>query len=195
MAGHAAVRRDNGDGGFQTETGWIDGEDIVDKGSWAMFSSVDFTCPVVDTALPPVEKTCGTETAYAVGDQTFIDLGITNSRWGWQVTVDNDDIFTTKIYAGAGQNDIAKGTEVGELAVSYLNGELTVTYRMLDGFVMEELHLNVSEDDLISIAPGSYTVVKEELANGEETEFTYTSYETADSINVVAHAVVEICTE
>ena len=194
LAGHAAVRRDNGDGGFQTETGWIDGEDIVDKGSWAMFSSVDFTCPV-DTALPPVEKTCGTETAYAVGGQTFIDLGITNSRWGWQVTVNRNDEFATPIYAGAGQNDIAKGTEVGELAVSYLNGELTVTYLMLDGFVMEELHLNVSEDDLISIAPGSYTVVKEELANGEETEFTYTSYETADSINVVAHAVVEICTE
>ncbi|CAK8724001.1 hypothetical protein KKHLCK_13520 [Candidatus Electrothrix laxa] len=194
LAGHAAVRRDNGDGGFQTETGWIDGQQIIDKGSWAMFSSVDFTCPI-DTAPPPVEKTCSTETAYALGDQTFIDLGITNSRWGWQVTVNDGDDFTTPIYAGAGQNDITKGTEVGELAVSYLNGELTVTYLMLNGFVMEDLHLNVSEDDLVSIAPGHYTVVEEGLANGEETEFTYTSYETAASINVVAHAVVEVCTE
>lgn len=192
LAGHAAVRRDNGDGGFQTETGWIDGEQIIEKGSWAMFSSVDFTCPV-DTALPSVEKTCGTETAYALGDQTFIDLGITSSRWGWQVTVNDGDDFTTPIYAGAGQNDITKGTEVGELAVSYLNGELTVTYLMLDGFVMEDLHLNVSEDDLVSIAPGHYTFVKEGLADGEETKFTYTSYETAASINVVAHAVVEVC--
>lgn len=194
LAGHAAVRGDNGDGGFQTETGWIDGEQIIEKGSWAMFSSVDFTCPV-DTALPPVEKTCGTETAYALGDQTFIELGITNARWGWQVTVNDGDDFTTPIYAGAGKNDITKGTEVGELAVSYLNGELTVTYLMAEGFAMKELHLNVSEDDLVNIAPGSYTVVEEGLANGEETEFTYTSYETAASVNVVAHAVVETCTE
>ncbi len=192
LAGHAAIRQDNGDGGYQTETGWIDGDQIIDRGSWAMFSSVDFTCPV-ETALPLIETICGTETAYALGEQTFIDLGITNARWGWQVTVEDGEDFTTPIYAGAGQNDITKGTEVGELAVSYLDGELSVTYLMLDGFVMQDLHLNVSEDDLVSIAPGHYTVVKEGLADGEESEFTYTSFESAASLNVVAHAVVSVC--
>ncbi|MCI5120181.1 MAG: hypothetical protein D3908_03115, partial [Candidatus Electrothrix sp. AUS4] len=173
------------------------GDRIVEKGTWAMMSAIEFTCPV-DMALPPVEESCGSaETAYALGDTTFIDLGITNARWGWQVTVDNGDDFTKPIYAGAGQNDITKGTEVGELAVSYLNGKLTVTYQMLDGFVMEDLHLNVSEDDLVSIAPGSYTVVKEGLADGEESESTFTFTDlSAASMNVVAHAVVkEVCNE
>jgi len=196
LAGHAAVRRDNGDGGYETQTGWIDGEQIIEKGSWAMFSSVEFTCPVDEEVTMPVAE-CKEDTAYALGDTTFIDLGITSSRWGWQVTVNDGENFTTPIYAGAGQNDITKGTEVGKLVVSYLNGELTVTYRMLDGFVMKDLHLNVSEDDLLSIAPGSYTVVKEGLANGEESESTFTFTDlSAASMNVVAHAVVkEVCNE
>jgi hypothetical protein len=36
LAAHAALRKDNGDGTFQTETGWGDGPNIVDRGSWAL---------------------------------------------------------------------------------------------------------------------------------------------------------------
>jgi len=208
LAGHAAVRRDNGEGGYETQTGWIDGEQIIEKGSWAMFSSVEFTCPVDEEVVIPVIQ-CKGDTAYAYasgdpayipgdynipGGATFIDLGITSARWGWQITLNDGDVFDTPIYAGAGQNDLSKGYIVGKLNGSYLNGELSVTYLMNDGSTMKELHLYVGEDDLPSLAPGSYTVVKDGLTGGEETTFTYTSFETAPSINVVAHAATETCT-
>lgn len=191
LAGHAAVRKDNGDGsGYQTETGWIEGEQIIERGSWAMFSSVEFTCPVDVAPPPPDEEICSNETAYAWGDQTFIDLRITRSRWGWQITVEEGEEVTTPIYAGAGRNDITKGTEVGQLAVSYVNGEVTVTYLMSGDFFMKELHLYVGEDDLPRLAPGSYTVVAEDL---DAAEYTYSVPQDAAVVKVVAHAVVPVC--
>ncbi|CAK8725232.1 hypothetical protein GMJAKD_15950 [Candidatus Electrothrix aarhusensis] len=65
---------------------------------------------------------CRHETAYALGDKTFIDLGITSSRWGWQITVnESDKLLSFPLFAGAGQNDITQGTEVGILLVqSYM---------------------------------------------------------------------------
>jgi len=137
---------------------------------------------------------CRHETAYALGDKTFIDLGITSNRWGWQITVnESDKLLSFPLFAGAGQNDITQGTEVGILLVRYFEGELRVTYLMHAGFGMEELHLFVGEDDLASLAPGSYTAKAEKLDGASI--FTHTSFQTAASVNVVAHAVVQVCKE
>ncbi|CAK8725230.1 hypothetical protein GMJAKD_15945 [Candidatus Electrothrix aarhusensis] len=59
------------------------------------------------------------------------------------------------------------------------------------GFGMEELHLFVGKDDLASLAPGSYTAKAEKLDGASI--FTHTSFQTAASVNVVAHAVVQVC--
>ncbi|MCI5161591.1 MAG: hypothetical protein D3917_06120 [Candidatus Electrothrix sp. AX5] len=139
----------------------------------------------------PDRAECGHETAYALDHNTFIDLGITSSLWGWQITVnESDKLLSFPLFASAGQNDITQGTEVGILLVRYLEGELRVTYLMHAGFGMEELHLFVGEDDLASFAPGSY-MAKAENLNGASI-FTHTSYQTAASVNVVAHAVVQV---
>lgn len=186
LAAHAAVRKANSDGSYQTETGWLEGTQIALKGSWAMNSSVFFTCPAdpAPEVAAPI-RTC--ETAYAFGDQTFKQI-LDSPRWGWQITVPEGTEMTQPIYAAAGGNDISKGTEVGELAVSYKNGQVSVSYMIADGFDMEQVHLYVGENDLPSLAPGSYTVKSEELEDG--TKFEYTISQSADSVNVVAHAVV-----
>ncbi|MCI5133071.1 MAG: hypothetical protein D3904_16535 [Candidatus Electrothrix sp. EH2] len=44
LTGHALVRKDYGDGNYQTEVGWIDGTPINRNFDWAMFSSINFTC-------------------------------------------------------------------------------------------------------------------------------------------------------
>jgi hypothetical protein len=116
LAAHAALRKDRGDGTYQTETGWLEGGLIADKGSWAMNSSVFFTCPAVPEP-PPVEVVRTCETAYALGDKTFKDI-LDSPRWGWQITVPAGSTMTQPIYAAAGGNDINKGEEVGELEVS-----------------------------------------------------------------------------
>jgi hypothetical protein len=148
--------------------------------------------PLFDVTGPPSEKKCGHETAYALGHKTFIDLGITNSRWRWQITVnESDKLLSFPIVAGAGQNGMTQGTEVGILLVRYLEGELRVTYLMHESFGLKEVHLYIDEDDRPDLAPGSYTVKAENL-DGAST-FTHTSFQTAASVNVVAHAVVPVC--
>lgn len=44
FAAHAALRRDNGDGTYQTETGWADGQAFTSKGSWAQFFNFKLEC-------------------------------------------------------------------------------------------------------------------------------------------------------
>src|SRR5690606_34969211 len=57
----------------------------------------------------------GCETAFAFGEKTFIDLGVTKSRWGWQMGPLNKGTYEAPLFAGAGQNDVTKGTKVGKV--------------------------------------------------------------------------------
>ncbi len=65
------------------------------------------------------------ETAWAFGgdeySDSFIDLDISN-KWGWVVyyTVGSSD-FTADLYAGAGQNDLSKGTFVGTVTIKTIS--------------------------------------------------------------------------
>jgi len=47
MAAHAAVRRDSGNGSYQTESAWGSGPRIVDKGNWATYFIVEQSCTEV----------------------------------------------------------------------------------------------------------------------------------------------------
>ena len=204
LAGHAAVRQDNGADGYNTQTGWIDGDQILAGGSWAMFASIDFTCPVVmDMALPPAEVTCSNETAFALGEMTFVkdsdaltvmEKNNPTSRWGWQVTVPpGDGTLEKDIYAGAGQNDISKGTLVGTLTITRAGDDVTVAYNMFDNATMSATHLYVGTDYVPTTAPGQYGNLHE-LTDASDDEFTVTVSGAADQpLYVVAHAAVAVC--
>ncbi len=192
LAAHAALQRDNGAGGYETQTGWVDGEQITDKGSWAMYSSLLFTCPPDPEVA--VNQECSTETAYALGERTFIEIGATKSRWGWELEVNDGESRSVDIYAGAGQNDISKGTLVGQLLVERDDELIKVRYEMLDGFTMDETHLYVGTEHLKDIAPGKYGN-QNDLTNATSDEYTVT-VDGADPnlpLYVVAHAVVNVC--
>ena len=184
LAAHAAlVRRDAGGYVYQTETGWGNGNQLNVKGSWAMSFTYTTRCPPT-TPDGPVTYRC--ETAYAVGETTFIDLGITNSRWGWQVTVPVGASSSAPIYAGAGQNDLSKGTYVGDLLYSYNGSSLAVTYQMKGGWVLKATHLYADDASVTTTAPGQYGHLHEDLAN--VTSDSYTLSVTGSPLYVVAHA-------
>ncbi|HIK62256.1 MAG TPA: hypothetical protein EYF98_16390 [Planctomycetes bacterium] len=44
VAAHAALRLPDGSGGFQTETGWSDGDRFVQAGSWATYTTINLSC-------------------------------------------------------------------------------------------------------------------------------------------------------
>jgi hypothetical protein len=177
-AAHAALRKDNGSGGYQTETGWANGARMVQRGNWATFFNFGFSCD---------EPNVKCETAFAFGDIELWDITDTN-RWGWQITVKSGQPIKAPIYAGAGQNDITKGTHVGYLKISYEDGSLTVEYEMFEDFTMTEYHLYVGSEDTITASPGDFPYTNDNL--GGITSESFDILISGETIYIVAHAVV-----
>ena len=195
-AAHAALQLVGDDGTvIQTETGWGNGDPMVERGNWATFFGIEFTCgetPIVGVS---------TETAFAydcVDALCFIDIpdeGI--NRWGWTNGAYGPGTYYLDIYAGAGQCDITKGTLVGLLTVDYDGTTATVTYNTCGDYTMTETHLYVGIDILawdndpddpgFTVAPGQYPYIHEDLGNAQEDVFTVA---VTGDIYVVAHAVV-----
>lgn len=190
VAAHAALRKDNGDGTYQTETGWADGDKFVERGSWATFFSFTFVC----TDDPPEEKDC--ETAFALGDFGTCFIGsqwLDANRWGWTNGPLSAGSYLMNIYAGAGQCDISKGTLVGELQVEYNGTSATVTYVMYEGFTMDETHLYIGNEPFARDKNGEFTVAPGQYGNIHDLEDassdTFTISGLSGDIYIVAHAV------
>ncbi len=184
VVAHAAVRRLLDDGSYQGETAYGEGERLVRRGNWATYFTFELQCE--EEEGPPVGNGC--ETAYALGDTTFIELGITNARWGWQIEVSEYGLFSTPIYAGAAQNDISKGTYVGELEFIYDGELLTVNYLLLSGFGLVETHVYAGDTHVDTVAPGLYGHTHSNL--GLVWSDTFEIAQSGLPIYLVAHAVV-----
>ena len=91
------------------------------------------------------------------------------NRWGWTTYLDfseetGQSTYTMDIYAGAGQCDLSKGTDVGSVAVS-MNEDNSVTFTYeLEGFLLNESHIYlgtnpypIGNNGSETVAPGQYT--------------------------------------
>ena len=208
VAAHAAVQLVDGSGNVvQTETAWSEGSRYVERGMWGTYSSLPLTCDCGTIGGPTTGGVC--ETAYAYGGGTnAVDGDITNSfldivdedggsfnRWGWSNGAISEGTYEWKIYAGAGQSDITKGTHVGTLWVIYEGATAEVTFEMFEPYFMEENHVYVGNDILardngkFTVAPGQYGSIHDQT-NGIQ-EFLDTHVLSASGeIYIVAHATV-----
>ena len=205
LAAHAALRKPDGSGGYQTETGWGDGQRFVTRGSWAEYFNLKLIC-TQETPPPPPPVTC--ETAFAVGTPSdcFLSIDEDNDgngdfdRWGWSNGPLASGSYTLDLYAGAGQCDVSKGTKVGTLSVNYDVTTVTVTYNMLSGFTLDETHLYVGSGIVPihctgpqsnrtcegTVAPGQYPYIHDELNSAGSDTYTVSA---SGDIRVIAHAV------
>lgn len=203
VAAHASLRKSNGSGGYQTETGWGDGQRLVNKGNWAMYFTIYITC---DGTEPPVTSTC--ETAFAYGSQyascfsNFPEFLDNPNRWGWTNGALSNGIYTFDVYAAAGQCDLSKGTKVGTLTVNYQGSTVTLTLNISGtnpvtglAYSLEEIHFYAgnelfprTQQGNFTVAPGKYPHIASDL-NGA-TNYTYTFNNMSGDIYVIAHAVV-----
>ena len=194
LAAHAAVRKSNGDGTYQTETGWSDGSPITTKGNWATYSTFTLTCDCGGSQ--PVTK-CETAFAYGGAYSRCFELDGFN-RWGWTNGPLTTGTYTFDLYAGAGQCDLTKGTLMGTVTVTYSGSTVTVAYATTNGWWMTESHLYVGsakypqfkqgKNMVDTVAPGQYPYIHGELA--EVTADTYSVGPFSGSIYVIAHAGV-----
>lgn len=199
-AAHAVVRLVSDGVTVRTETGWAGTTRFVQRGSWA--TQFGFVLRYVDDSTDP-EPEMTSETAFAYGGavattfDVYVGVGKKDddkARWGWSNGPLAEGSYTFPIYAGAGGNDITKGTLVGTLSVVYTGGSAVVSYTMNAGFLLDEVHLHVGSEPLArkggeyTIAPGQYGLVAEDL--GMVGSATYTVSGLSGEVYVVAHAVV-----
>ena len=103
-------------------------------------ASADVT--VTRTCTPPPTPICTTvttndETAYGYLSSTSIRLnsldGVVAERWGWTNGPLTGDAYTFDLYAGAGQNDLTKGTRVGTVTANRNASTWTITFTTTNG--------------------------------------------------------------
>lgn len=209
FAAHAALGIPDGSGGYlQTESAWADGDRMVQRGNWATYFALYFSC---DDPQGGAEE-C--ETSFAYGDSyatCFLDIDVEEpigepdyQRWGWTNGPLAEGTYTFDIYAGANDCDLLGGTQVGELTVVYSSGTATVTFSAISGWELYETHLYVgcellhrNVNDLFTVAPSQYPYIHEGLDGVSTDTYTIENLSCSGGIYVVAHAVVceEDCDE
>ena len=167
VVAHAAVqKRDSSGNIIQSETAYGKGTGLLEKGSWAMFMKFEISC---DNNTNPEGGSRSCTTAWAFGEKTLNSIpdvctedpsDTITSAWGWQIgPVSSGTSGTKNIYAGAGNNDISKGTLVGKLNYTHTsNGDGTctvkVSWNMDAGFSLDETHLFIGYQNTLTSAPG-----------------------------------------
>ncbi|MFA8433153.1 MAG: hypothetical protein ACEPOZ_01435 [Marinifilaceae bacterium] len=196
---HAEVKLKDCDGEVTAnETAYggpIDGPEIC-SGAWWYFGEYTVCCGDV----PPQVPFC--ETAFAKGGWVWTtgkksnpeklpSLELTKNRWGWVIELTQIGDTEYEIWAGAGLNNTSKGELVGTLLVSWDGSSASVTYSMLDGYCLEEVHLYAGDMKPTTIAPGQYGNINEFDPNAISHTFNVVLEDSGDgSVWLIAHAVV-----
>ncbi|HEY9113515.1 MAG TPA: hypothetical protein VIN10_02370, partial [Bacteroidales bacterium] len=170
-------------------------DELIDAGDDGVVEFVLGNC-VSDYDLKintPVPVGC--ETAYAYSEDyatCFLEMQQGFSNWGWSNGLLPVGNYEFQLFAGAGQCDLENGREVGSVSVDYDGAEAEVTYNMLPGYTLDQVHLYVGNEILpkkngyFTVAPGQYPI-KEEGLNGATT-WSHTVSGLSGNIHVVAHS-------
>lgn len=184
------------------ETGWSFGtafSNWTGTERWGWYSTY-----IVNCDNGPPEPVFNFETAFAKGNYVFTteaksnpenlpSLNLTRNRWGWAINIADDGQTSYDIYAGAGLNKTENGTKVGTLTVIKTAMDVNVTYSLLPGFKLEEVHVYAGDTKPTTLAPGQYgnTVYFNPLANTYSATYPVTDLD-GDGIWLIAHSVVGI---
>jgi hypothetical protein len=99
-----------------------------------------------------------------------------------------------ELYAAAGQCDINKGYKAGTVEVNYFNHEVTVTYHLFEGYVMQEAHVFIGcekypfDKKKQTVSPGNYTYNAGHLDKTNNFSVTFTDVD--GGIYMIAHATI-----
>jgi hypothetical protein len=196
---HAEVTMDsNNDGTMDHETAF--GGPTPGEGQrWWFYGSYTVCC---DFGQPPQ---CFYETAFAKGGYVWTtdkksnpeklpSLSLTKNRWGWAINLIATGTTTYDIWAGAGLNKTANGVKVGTLTVAWDGANGTVTYDMVSGYYLEEVHIYASDTAPYTTAPGQYGYPTDGYDVGGVDTYSYT-LPLADTngtggVWLIVHAVV-----
>ncbi len=98
----------------------------------------------------------GCETAIMFGDTEWIELGLTDVRWGWTEEYTNEGDKVYQIWAGAGQNNLEKGYYVGQVILDVEGSNYTLEIVPFTGNQFDDIHVYIDDMEQESIAPGQF---------------------------------------
>lgn len=111
------------------------------------------------------------ESAWAKGEgegvtaYSFTDNGFSN--WGWSNLINDPYEGSWTLWAGAAQSDTSKGTDVGQVVISYVDGSLTYEFVMKEGYTLTKYDVYAGSkmfptlrNGRNTIAPGQYSIEK-----------------------------------
>ena len=135
---------------------------------------------IIEDPEVPTDPCYQDETAFAFGNECFIDNGF--KRWGWTNELEEGDTEIYDVYAGAGQCDTDKGLLVGTVTVSYFDGDVEFDWVIDEEYTLLETHEYAGTDMFPTLKKGKETVAPGAYTN--EGGFG------GDAVYVIAHAVV-----
>lgn len=124
------------------------------------------------------------ETAYAYAEDgiCFISQGFGN--WGWTIPIPGEGTYMFALYRGAGQCDLAKGTYVGTVTVTYGGGTVAVAFNLPLGYELVEQQVYAGKTMFPMVTQGKKIVPT--VAPGQY----YIEPDLSGAIYVIVHAVV-----
>jgi len=168
-----------------------DGCDLCEGYDDYLDADMDGTPDGCDQDSPIALKDC--ETAFMKGNTTLISLNLGNKRWGWTEHFDGaDGTYTYPIYAGAGQNDISKGTLVGQAKLIVSGADVHVEITLNGGVTANVTHIYFSDNTApTTTAPGQYGFSDESDFIGTKTFDFSSSYSGDGDFWIIVH--FEVC--
>ncbi len=194
---HAEVEIEN-NGEIETETAF-GGDTPGDGPRWWFYGIYKICC---DTGEPPV---CLKKTAFAKGGwvwttdrksnpESLPSLNLIKNRWGWAINLIAPGTTYYDIWAGAGLNNTSKGVKVGTLTIDWNGAAAIVTYDMLPGYYLEEVHIYADDASPYTTAPGQFGYPVEGYDVGGVETFSYVvplaDANATGSVWLIAHAVI-----
>lgn len=171
-----AITEENPESTVLGETAYAanDEADFTGKGAWYYLIKFNVVkAPVVEAPtiyIAAHAALTNSETAWALGETTFIEAGISN-KWGWYIDLDQYGVTNFDIYYGAGNNNLNSGTLIGTLSVDYQEEFVIVTYTLTQP-LLDEVQLFVGFEAPLTAAPGLYDYKSTDLGGVFEYQFT-----------------------
>ncbi|MGH2574191.1 MAG: hypothetical protein ACRDFC_00670 [Ignavibacteria bacterium] len=190
------------------ETAWggCIGVNIEEPGRWYFYMTHVVCC---EGPPPPPPPGGGLQTAFAkvpiaqggyifacsnkANPENYPTLCLTRNRWGWAGNL-SDGSYTFQLWAGAGLNKTQNGTLCGTVTVVKTGTTVVVTYNMLSGFLLQQVHIYIGDASPPTIAPGQYghTVFFNPMVSTYTHTFTFVDTNGDGKVWFIGHAVVSI---
>ena len=122
--------------------------------------SLDDVSPAVmtreqDLPLTPTNKFY---TAYAFGEMSFINAGLSDTEWGWVSKYQKkDDTLIFPLYIRDEHYEYGDGINVGEFKVYYLNDKIVADFYTRRGFALMHTNLYASHKKPVTCNPAYFT--------------------------------------